>query len=114
MRYVLLIYTNEAVEAAMPEARRAVYMQEFIAFTRGLQATGHFVAGEVLQPVATATTVRIRGGQVAYAEGPFAETEQQLGAFYVIEARDLDEACAIATRVPSAVLGSVEVRPAAD
>ena len=84
---------------------------EYLEFTKGLRASGHFIAGDALQPVSTATTVRVRAGATTRTDGPFAETREQLGGYYLVEAKDLDEACAIAARIPSARIGSIEVRP---
>ncbi len=80
-------------------------------FTNDIKASGHYRAGDALQPVSTATTVRIRNGKTTKTDGPFAETREQLGGYYLIEAKDLDEATAIAAKIPSAKLGSIEVRP---
>jgi hypothetical protein len=85
--------------------------QEFMRFTQSVQQSKNYVAGKQLQDVATATTVRVRNGKRLVTDGPFAETREQLGGFYMIEAKDLDEALAIAERIPSARWGSIEVRP---
>ena len=82
-------------------------------FTDEIRKSGHMVDGAPLEPTATATTVRIRGGRLATTDGPYAETKEQLGGYYIIEAAHLDEAIAIAGRVPSARLGSIEIRPIA-
>jgi len=111
MEYLLLIYNSEAETGKMSEAERGVMYQEFMALTKSMQQSGHHRAGQQLQPIATATTVRVRDGKRLVTDGPFAETREQLGGFYWIEAKDLDEALAIAERVPSARWGSVEVRP---
>ena len=87
------------------------FMGEYFAFTDGIKQSGHYLAGEALQPVETATTVRVRNGKVGTTDGPFAETKEQLGGFYMIEARDLNDASQVAAKIPSAKLGSVEVRP---
>ena len=86
-------------------------MGEYYAFTEGIRASGQYVAGEALQPVATATTVRIRNGKTSTTDGPFAETKEQIGGVMEIEAEDLDAAIAIAARIPVAVRASVELRP---
>jgi hypothetical protein len=86
-------------------------LAEFGRFTQGIQQSGNFRAGKQLQPVATATTVRVRDGKRTVTDGPFAETREQLGGLYLIEAKDLDEALAIAERIPAARVGSIEVRP---
>lgn len=111
MKYMLLIYDDEKVWEAMTPEESGATMGEYFAFSRALGQSGRMVAGEALQPVATATTVRVRGGQLQTTDGPFAETREQLGGFYLVEAADLDEAVAIAARIPSARLGCVEVRP---
>jgi hypothetical protein len=111
MEYLLLIYGNEADTAKMTEADHVAMYQEFGRFTQSIQQSGNHRAGKQLQPVATATTVRMRDGKRLVTDGPFAETREQLGGFYMIEAKDLDEALAIAGRVPSARWGSIEVRP---
>jgi hypothetical protein len=114
MKYLCLIYDDENTWATMPKAESEAYMGEYFSFTEGIRASGQYVAGEALQPVQTATTVRIRNGKLSTTDGPFAETKEQLGGFYLIEARDLNEAIQVASRIPSARLGSVEVRPVVD
>jgi hypothetical protein len=86
-------------------------MGEYFAFTERIRTSGHFLGGEALQPIQTATTVRVRNGKVSTTDGPFAETKEQLGGFYLINARDLNDAIQVASKIPSALLGSVEVRP---
>jgi hypothetical protein len=86
-------------------------MEEYFAFTRDLRASGQYLGGNDLQPVRNATTVRVRNGKMSATDGPFAETKEQLGGYYLIEARDLNEAIQIASRIPSSRLGSIEVRP---
>ena len=107
MQYLLLIYQNEAETDFGNQAMHA----EYGAFTQGIVQSGHFKAGDALQPVAAATTVRVKNGRTITTDGPFAETREQLGGYYLIEAKDLDEATAIAARIPAARAGSVEVRP---
>jgi len=111
MEYLLLIYGNEADVAKLTEAEHGAMYQEFGRFNQSIQQSGNYRAGQQLQPVATATTVRTRDGKRLVTDGPFAETREQLGGYYLIEAKDLDEALAIAERIPSARWGSVEVRP---
>jgi hypothetical protein len=111
MEYLLLIYDNEADWAKMSEADQAAMYKDYGGFTQSIQQSGNHKAGQQLQPVATATTVRVRNGKRVVTDGPFAETREQLGGFYWIQAKDLDEALAIAERVPSARVGSIEVRP---
>jgi hypothetical protein len=111
MRYLCLIYDDEKKIGAMPKAESDAFMGEYFAFTDGIKKSGHYLGGEALQPVHTATTVRVRNGKVSTTDGPFAETKEQLGGFYLINARDLADAVGVAAKIPSARLGSVEVRP---
>ncbi len=111
MQYLLLIYEREADWNAMNEKEKGTIFQEYMAFTQGIMKSGHHRAGDALQPVSTATTVRVRNGKTVTTDGPFAETREQLGGYYLVEAKDLDEAISIAARIPSARYGSVEVRP---
>src|SRR5262249_7808742 len=106
-----LIYGVENVVATMPPEVRDRFLVEFRAFTDSIKENGQWLAGQRLQPTATATTVRVRDGKVSTTDGPFAETKEQLGGFYMIEARDLNEAIQTASRIPSARHGSIEVRP---
>ena len=114
MKYLCLIYDEEKKLEAMPKSESDAFMGEYFAFTEGIRKSGHYVAGEALHPVQTATTVRIRNGKMATTDGPFAETKEQLGGFYLIEARDLNDALQVASKIPSARLGSIEVRPVVD
>ena len=107
MQYLLLIYENEADV----DFGDSALMGEYGAFTQGIVQSGHFKAGDALQSVTKATTVRVKDGKVVTTDGPFAETREQLGGYYAIEAKDLDEAVAIAARIPAARKGSIEVRP---
>src|SRR6266853_1631341 len=111
MKYLCLIYDEEKKVGAMSKRESDAFMGEYYAFTEGIQKSGHYVAGEALQPIQTATTVRIRNGKLSTTDGPFAETKEQLGGFYLINARDLNDAIQVASKIPSARLGSVEVRP---
>lgn len=111
MRYLCLIYDSEAELEKMPKEASEAFMGEYFAFTDDVRGSGHYVAGEALKPVATATTIRIRNGKLSATDGPFAETREQLGGFYLIEARDLNDAIQIASRIPSARIGSIEIRP---
>ncbi len=113
MQYMILIYDREATLKAMTADERGAFMKGYGTFTQDIVKSGHFKAGDALQSVETATTVRVREGKTLRTDGPFAETREQLGGYYLIEAADLDEACAIAARIPSAKIGSVEVRPVA-
>lgn len=111
MQYLLMIYASESETAAQPPAAQGAMFQEYGAFVKGIVATGHFKAGDALQPVSTATTVKVRDGKTLITDGPFAETNEQLGGYFLVEAKDLDEAIEIAARIPTAKLGSIEVRP---
>jgi hypothetical protein len=111
MRYLCLIYDEEQKLAAMPKSESDEFMGEYFAFTEAIRKSGHYIGGEALQPVQTATTVRVRNGKMSTTDGPFAETKEQLGGYYLINARDLNDAIQIAGKIPSARLGSVEVRP---
>ena len=114
MKYLCLIYDDEKKVGAMSKSESDAFMGEYFAFTEGIRKSGHYVAGEALQPVQTATTVRVRNGKLSTTDGPFAETKEQLGGFYMIDARDLNDAIQIASKIPSARLGSIEVRPVVD
>jgi hypothetical protein len=111
MQYLLIIYDSEKVWADMPKAESDKLFGEYMTFSKEIRESGHFVAGDALQPVHTATTVRVRDGKVTTTDGPFAETREQLGGYYLINAKDLDEAVKIAARIPSAKIGSIEIRP---
>jgi hypothetical protein len=111
MKYLCLIYDEEKKLHAMTKSEGDTLMQEYFAFTKAIQQSGNLLGGNDLQPVQTATTVRVRGGKVSTTDGPFAETKEQLGGYYLIEATDLNDAIQIAARIPSAKLGAVEVRP---
>lgn len=111
MQYILLIYTNEAEIGARPAEENQRMFGEYLGFTKGVRESGHLRAGDALESVKTATTVRVRNGKTVSTDGPFAETREQLGGYYVIEAKDLDEAVGIAARIPGAHHGCIEVRP---
>jgi hypothetical protein len=114
MKYLCLIYENEKAFETISPAEGEAIMNEYFAFTSDIQKNGKYVAGEALQPTSTATTVRVRNGKVSTTDGPFAETKEQLGGFYMIEAKDLNDAIQIAARIPGARYGSIEVRPVMD
>ena len=114
MKYMLLIYDNEKELAALSEEATQKLNGDYSKFTAEIRASGHYIGGDPLQPVHTATTVRTRNGKTTMVDGPFAETREQLGGYYLIEAKDLDEAAKIAARIPSAKLGCIEVRPLQD
>jgi hypothetical protein len=111
MQYMLLIYDNEKMWPSMGEKERNALMGEYNAFTQEITKTKKFVAGDALQATTTATTVRVRDGKRLTTDGPFAETKEQLGGYYIVDAKDLDEAMALAAKIPSARFGSIEVRP---
>ncbi len=111
MNYLLLIYTNEKEYMALSESEVKKLTGEYTEFTKSIVQAGHFKAGDRLKPVSAASTVRVRNGKAAITDGPFAETREQLGGYYLIEAKNLDEATAIAARIPGARHGSIEVRP---
>jgi hypothetical protein len=111
MNYLLMIYTNEKQIGSMsPDALNAM-SQEYGEFTKSIVQAGKFKAGDRLKPTSTASTVRVRDGKVTTTDGPFAETREQLGGYYLVDAKDLDEAIGIAARIPGARHGSIEVRP---
>ena len=111
MQYLLLIYRSEAEAGKMDTAAHQAMFAEYGAFTQSIIQSGNFKAGDALQPATTATTVRVRDGKTLTTDGPFAETREQLGGYYLVEAEDLDTALAIAARIPGAKVGSIEVRP---
>ena len=111
MRYICLIYNDEQARLEMPREERSKTIAAYGEFTNEIRASGHMLGGDALHPSTTATTVRVRGGETLVTDGPFAETKEQLGGYYVIEANDADEAIAIAARIPGATYGSIEVRP---
>jgi hypothetical protein len=111
VKYLLLIYEDEAIYASQTEADMDAMMSEYFAYTEELQQSGQMLGGDALQPVATATTVRVRDGEVETSDGPFAETREQLGGFYMVEAKNLDEAIQWAAKIPGARTGSIEIRP---
>jgi hypothetical protein len=111
MKYMLLIYNDEKGMGTLSEAERGQMFGEYGQFTKDITTSGHYKTGAPLQPSSTATSVRVREGKRVTTDGPFAETREQLGGYYLIEAKDLDEAIGIAARVPGARLGTIEVRP---
>lgn len=114
MKYLCLIYENEKNWESLSPGDSEAIMNEYFTFTGDIQKNGKYIAGEALQPTATATTVRVRNGKVSTTDGPFAETKEQLGGFYLIEAKDLNDAIQVASRIPSARFGAIEVRPVVD
>lgn len=111
MQYLLMIYSNEADMANASPAQRTAMTDSYANFTRDIISSGHFKSGEQLRPSSTATLVRVREGKPLVTDGPFVETREQLAGFYIVEAKDLDEATGIAARIPGAATGTIEVRP---
>jgi hypothetical protein len=111
MKYLCLIYDEEKKMMTMTKEQGEALMGEYYAFTEDVKKSGHYVAGEALKPVHTATSIRVRNGKMSTTDGPFAETKEQLGGFYMIEARDLNDALQVAAKIPSAKTGTIEVRP---
>jgi hypothetical protein len=111
MQYLLLIYGNEGYWGKLSDAERGKVSQEYGEFTRSIAGSGHLKGGNELDAISTATTVRMRDGKRLVTDGPFAETKEQLGGYYLVEAKDLDEAIGLAARIPSGRWGSIEVRP---
>lgn len=111
MRYLCLVYREERIVDAMSRSEFTAFVDEHRAYRDALRQSGQGLASEGLQHVQTATTVRVRNGRVMTTDGPFAETKEQLGGFFLIEAQDLDEAIRVASKIPAARLGSVEIRP---
>ncbi|MGH2550738.1 MAG: YciI family protein [Thermomicrobiales bacterium] len=110
MKYLCLIYQNEAEIDAMPEAEYEAIVSDVLEYRHELQESGHYIASSPLQSVTTATTIRVRNGKVVITDGPFAETREQLGGFYLIEAKDLNEAIRLASKMPPARIATIEVR----
>ena len=104
MKYLCLVYLDEKRLDELPD-------EDCVAYDTGIRKSGHCIASEALESVQTATTVRVRNGKVGVTDGPFAETKEQLGGFFLIEAKDMNEACAVASRFPPARIGIIEVRP---
>ncbi len=111
MKYLCLIYENEGAWATMSREEGDRIMGEYMTFTDDIKKSGHMIQGDALQRTSTATTVRVRNGKLSTTDGPFAETKEQLGGYYLIEARDLNEAIQVGSRIPGARTGSIEVRP---
>lgn len=111
MQYILLIYNNESERFGRPPEEAKKHSAEYMEFSANIKKSGHMLAGEPLEATSTATTVRVKNGKTLRTDGPFAETREQLGGFYIIDAKDLDEAVMIAAKIPDARNGSIEVRP---
>jgi hypothetical protein len=111
MKYLCLLYFDETGWPKIPKPEQEKWLSEVFAFNESIKKSGHYVASNALQPTQTAATVRVRNGKLLATDGPFAETKEQLGGYYLIEARDLNEAIQIISRNPGAHYGSIEVRP---
>ncbi len=111
MRYLLMIYENEAARAQWSQEALGVEYAAYGAFSEEIQRKGVFIAGEALMPINAATTVRVRDGKTLTTDGPFAETKEQLGGYYLLNCKDLDEAIAFAAKIPAVSHGSIEIRP---
>lgn len=111
MKYLCLIYASEIDWANMPKQQMESVNKEYFDFTNDIKKSGQYIGGDALQPTSTATTVRVRQGKISTTDGPFAETKEQLGGYYLIDAKDLNAAIQVAARIPSARDGSIEVRP---
>jgi hypothetical protein len=114
MKYICLVYHEEDKINLLPASEYDAIVRDVLDYREELRQGGHYITSSPLQSVQTATTIRVRGGKVSITDGPFAETKEQLGGFYLIEARDLNEAIRLASRMPPARTGSIEVRPLDD
>jgi hypothetical protein len=113
MKYMLLIHDSEKVWGTLSQDEQQQIMADYRRFSDEIKATGQYLAGSQLQPTSAATSVRVRNGKRVVTDGPFAETREQLGGYYLVDAKDLDEAIGLAERLPSAKLGTIEIRPLA-
>ncbi len=111
MKYLCLVYYDEKKLDALSQSEFDTLVGEALSYDEGLRKSGHYIVSDALQSVQTATTVRIRNGKVSTTDGPFAETKEQLGGFMLIEAKDLNDAIRVASKIPPARLGCIEVRP---
>lgn len=111
MKYLCLVYHEETKVDALSESEYDAIVSEVLAYREELRKSGHYIASSPLEPVQTATTIRVRNGKVSITDGPFAETKEQLGGFYLIEATDLNDAIRVASKMPPLRLGCIEVRP---
>jgi hypothetical protein len=114
MKYLCLIYSDETMWQKISKADGEKMMAEYMEFGDSIKRSGHYIGGNRLQPTSTATSIRIRNGKASTTDGPFAETKEQLGGYYLVEARDLNDAIQVASRIPGARVGSIEVRPIAE
>jgi len=111
MKFMFTIYHDENVLDAMPEKEMQALVDSAIEYAEDIRQSGHYISSDALQRTRTARTIRTRAGKASTSVGPFAETKEQLGGFFVIEAKDMDEACAVAARFPPARVGAIEIRP---
>jgi hypothetical protein len=111
MKYLCLIFIDESKYDAMPQNEQDALVAETLAYDETLKKSGHFIVSEALESVKTATTLRVRNGKLSSTDGPYAETKEQLGGFFLINAKDLDEAIQLASKIPCARDGSIELRP---
>ena len=111
MKFLFLIYHDETVMDALPEGEMQTLIDSALDYDEEIRQSGHYIVSNALQSARTARTIRVRGGKVAITDGPFAETKEHLGGFFLVEAKDMDEACEVASRFPPARLGTIEVRP---
>ena len=114
MKYLCLVYLEETILNALSRSERVALSDESFAYCDELQKQGQFIAASPLHPVETATTVRVRSGKASTTDGPFAETKEQLGGFFMIDVKDLNDAIHVASQIPAARYGSIEVRPIKD
>jgi len=111
MKFLFLIYHDEKTLDALPQEEMQSLVDAALGYDEELRRSGHYIVSNALQRARTARTIRVRGGGVSTTDGPFAETKEQLGGFFLVEAKDIDEACAVAARFPPASIGTIEVRP---
>lgn len=111
MKYLCLIYEDRAVGRTLPQAEIERAMKEYSTFEDSVKQSGHYLGSNALEDTSAATTVRVRNGKISTTDGPFMETKEQLGGYYLIEAKDLNDAIKVAARIPSAKWGAIEVRP---
>ena len=114
MKYLMLLYGDEAMDAKMSKAEMDAWMSEWFAYDKAIREAGISTIGEALHPTSTATTVRVKNGKTITTHGPFAETKEELGGFYLVDCKNLDEAIEWAAKCPGAPVGSIEVRPIMD
>ena len=111
MKFMFLIYHEEKTLDTLPDGEMQTLVDGALDYMEELRQSGHFIVSNALQRGRTARTIRVRGGKATTTDGPFAETKEQLGGFFLVEAKDIDEACAVAARFPPARIGTIEVRP---